>query len=266
MCSDFGLDDHFAGVMKGVVFSINPRARVVDLTHKIPQFDIARAAFAVEKSYRFFPKGTVHLAVVDPGVGTDRKPLAVCADGNFFVGPDNGIFTPVLRGSASFSAYSIENPCYTLNPLGSTFHGRDIFAPAAAHISLGVDLSLMGSAVESPVEIDIEKPVSFGGAETGGVVIHTDSFGNLVSNIESRTVPGAVEVEICGVVIDGISGGYSERAPGEAVAVRGSSGFIEIALNRGSAFERFGGGGTEITVRKKGGGAKVRGEDFNDTR
>ncbi len=251
MCSDFGSDDHFVGVMKGVVLSINPNVRVVDLTHEISHFDIARAAFVIKNSYGFFPKGSIHLAVVDPGVGTDRKPLVVCAAGNLFVGPDNGIFTPIFRDLSPFSAYAIEDPRYTLNPVGSTFHGRDIFAPAAAHLSLGVDPSLLGAVVENPVVIDIEKPARFGDEAVQGVAVCADSFGNLVSNIEFQNIPDTVEVEISGVVIDRLSDCYSEREPGEAVAVRGSSGFVEIAVNRGSALERFGGEGTKITVRRK---------------
>ncbi len=250
MCSDFGLNDHFPGVMKGVIFSINPDINLVDLTHNLRPFNTARAAFVIKNSYGFFPEHSVHLAVVDPGVGTDRKPLAVSAGGSFFVGPDNGIFTHVFKDFPRFVAYEIKNPKYTLKPVGSTFDGRDIFAPAAAHISLGLNPRMLGPVLENPFLINIQKPVYLSGKSAEGIVAYVDSFGNLISNIESDGMENPAQIEISGFTIDGISGGYSEHKPGKAVAVRGSSGFIEIAVNRGSAFERFGGEGTKITVRK----------------
>ncbi len=237
--------------MKGVILSINPDARIVDVTHGLRSFEIARAAFAIKNSYGFFPEGSVHLAVVDPVVGTGRKPLAIEAGGNFFVGPDNGIFSSVFQAFPSFSAHAIENPEYTLKGTGSTFHGRDIFAPAAAHLSLGVSPSEMGTPVEKPVLTDTAEPVFFGGETVEGVCVYTDHFGNMISNIKSDGVPEKTEIEISGFTIEGISDCYADREPGETVAVRGSSGFIEIAVNRASARERFGGEGTKIILRKK---------------
>lgn len=238
--------------MKGVILSINPKAHLVDAACCLPCFDVSRAAFVIKNSHPFFPDGTIHLAVVDPSVGSGRKPIAVCAGGNFFVGPDNGIFTHVFKDFPSFSAYEIENPVYTLKATGSTFHGRDIFAPAAAHLSLGVKSYELGRAVEDPVGIEVVEPVRPGMHSAEGVVVYADAFGNLISNIESDGVENPVEIEIADTVIDGVSESYSSRGPGETVAVRGSSGFLEIGVNRGNALERFGGEGTKITVRKRG--------------
>ncbi|WP_462137161.1 SAM hydrolase/SAM-dependent halogenase family protein [Candidatus Mycalebacterium sp.] len=251
ICSDFGSRDHFTGVMKGVILSINPKARLVDLACELDSFNVRRAAFVIKNSYPFFRPQTVHLAVVDPGVGSGRKPIAVQAGENFFVGPDNGIFTHVFKNFPSFSAYEIENPAYTLKATGSTFHGRDIFAPAAAHLSLGVKPSELGRAVEKPVMLEVAETVILNAQTVEGIAVYADAFGNLISNIAADGIENPVEVEIAGTFIDGVSDSYSSRAPGKAVAVRGSSGFLEIAVNKGGALERFGGEGTKIIVRKK---------------
>ncbi|QMU56027.1 MAG: hypothetical protein GKS04_02375 [Candidatus Mycalebacterium zealandia] len=249
--SDFGSRDYFAGVMKGVILSTNPDAHLVDSARELDSFDVRRAAFVIKNSYLFFPPQTVHLAVVDPGVGSGRRPIAVQAGENLFVGPDNGIFTYVFKDFPSFSAYEIENPAYTLKATGSTFHGRDIFAPAAAHLSLGVKPAELGRAVEKPVMLEVSETVILSAETAEGVAVYADAFGNLISNIAADGIENPVKIEIAGAFIDGVSDSYSSRARGAAVAVRGSSGFLEIAVNRGSALERFGGEGTKIIVRKR---------------
>ena len=250
LCSDFGLSDHFPGVMKGVILSINPAAMVVDITHGLKPFDVRRAAFVVENFHPFFPEGSVHVAVVDPGVGGERKPLVVKTPAGFFVGPDNGIFTSVFRAFRSFEAYAIENPEYTLNPLGSTFHGRDVFAPAAAHLSIGAEPSDMGARVKKPVIAPLPERVEFDGISARGETIYSDRFGNLITNIVSASVTGGAEIVVGEEVIGGVSGAYSVAEAGEPVAVRGSSGLLEIAVNGGSAVNLFG-EEAEITVRAK---------------
>ena len=254
LTTDFGLRDHYAGVMKGVMLSVNENARPVDITHCIDSHDVRAASFVVGNSYRYFPEKTVHLVVVDPGVGSARRPLALFADGHFFVGPDNGVFSSVIRSCEDFSAREIKNRDYFLKETSSTFHGRDIFSPVAAHLSLGVPFPEIGPQISDP-EILPRDGYSVNGTEIRGTVVYTDKFGNLVTSIPTKSVSdGARAVVTVGDKrVVGISESYSSVEPGEIVVVGGSGGYIEISVNRGRAGDVFGEVPPEVVIVEEGG-------------
>jgi S-adenosylmethionine hydrolase len=234
LSTDFGNKDHYVGSMKGVIYTINPYVTITDITHEIPAHDVFSAAFSLRSFAAYFPKETIHIVVVDPGVGSRRKPIALEADDKFFVGPDNGVFTYVFLESESFRAYEISNPKYFLARVSFTFHGRDIFAPAAAHLSLGVSIEDLGKRLLNPFMLEIKEP-EFGEEEVIGDVIYEDTFGNLITNIPGRMVDLNSRLYVCDIVINGVSKSYSEASEGELLAIIGSSGFLELSVNRGRA-------------------------------
>jgi len=240
LTTDFGYGDHYAGVMKGVIAGINPSAIVIDITHGIDSYNVAEAAFKLYASYSYFPEGAIHVAVVDPGVGSVRKAIAAEAGGYRFVGPDNGIFSLIFDERGVERIVEITNPAFMLPNLSSTFHGRDIFAPAAAHLSKGMALSDLGEGLRSYERLDIPRLEEDGGAVTGNA-IYADRFGNLVTNIPGSLIGDAVRVRAGDVTINYISVSYADGKKGEFLAIIGSSGFLEISLNKGSALEFFGG-------------------------
>jgi hypothetical protein len=222
--------------MKGVILSINPDVLITDITHEIPPQDIFRAAFTLRNFYSYFRKGTIHIAVVDPGVGSKRKPIALEADNNIFIGPDNGVFTFIYSESKSVRSFEISNSKYTLPNVSPTFHGRDIFAPAAGHLSLGAPLNDLGKEVKKPVRLPIKEPEVERGKIIGEVV-HIDYFGNLITNVPAHLVKPKSWVYIGGEVIKGISKSYSDAPKGKLLAIIGSGGFVEISVREGSASE-----------------------------
>lgn len=226
--------DHYVGSMKGVILGINNEAIITDITHELPKYDIFKAAFAVRNFYKYFPNDSIHVAVVDPGVGSLRKPILVQSEYGTFIGPDNGVFTFILEQDQKACVYDIKNSEYMLDNVSNTFHGRDIFAPAAAHISLGVDITRMGEKVGSPVLLDIRKPV-INDSEIIGDVVYTDSFGNLITNIPGDVVGNTKEIHIDSVVIDTVATSYKDVEKGKLLAIIGSSGFLEFSVNQGSA-------------------------------
>ncbi len=241
LTTDFGSRDHYVGAMKGVMLSVNKDAVLVDITHCVDSHDIRAASFAIGNSYRYFPEKTVHLVVVDPGVGSMRKPLALSADGHFFVGPDNGVFSSVIRSCEDFSAREIKNSDFFLKEISSTFHGRDIFSPVAAHLSLGVPFPEIGPLIHDP-ELLPHDEYSVDGNNIRGTVVYTDKFGNFITSIPTEAVSdgaGAV-VTVGEKQVTGISESYSSVEPGEIVAVGGSGGHIEISVNQGRASDVFG--------------------------
>ena len=224
LLSDFGLDDPYVGIVKGVILGINPAARLVDLTHTVPPQDVLRGALALEAAYRFFPRGTVHLAVVDPGVGGARRPVALLADGHYFVGPDNGLLGFLLE-SPGVIAVTLTNPAYHRAPPSRTFHARDVFAPVAAYCSLGATLRRFGLAARGLVRLPWPRPRRGGGHALGQVLL-ADRFGNLLTNLgeaDLPAAPAACAVEIGGVRIDGVAATYGERPVGALGAVVDSS-------------------------------------------
>jgi len=238
LTTDFGTRDPFVGLMKGVILGINPRVHLVDLTHEIAPHDILEGALALEAAVPFFPPGSVHLAVVDPGVGSQRRAVALAAQGQLFVGPDNGLFT-FLLGAPGVSAVALENPAYALPRISQTFHGRDRFAPAAAHLSSGAPLPDLGPPVTDLVQL------AWPGArlEAGslvGEVIHVDRFGNLVTSVRAEEVealgpPDAVTVAVAGRMIRGVSRSYADRPAGEPGAIVGSSQRLEVFVREANA-------------------------------
>lgn len=248
--TDFGMEDYFVGVMKGVILSVNPDVRIVDLDNNIDRHDVFRACVSLRNSYKYFPEGTIHLVVVDPGVGSERRPVAVKADGHFFVGPDNGVFSMIYNDSDYFEVYEITNKSCMLGDISTTFHGRDIFAPSAAHLSAGLNMVDIGQPVKDPVKLALSEPVK---TEYGfrGKVVYRDTFGNMITNIRSDIVEKNDTVSISGLRILGISESYSDVGLGEPVALVGSSGYLEIAVNMGSASKYFEGKATDVDLLKQ---------------
>lgn len=249
LTTDFGSSDHYVGAMKGVMLSVNENVHPVDITHCIESHDVRAASFVIGNSYRYFPKNTVHLVVVDPGVGSRRRPVALFADGHFFVGPDNGVFSSVVSCCGDLSAREIKNRDYFLKEVSSTFHGRDIFSPVAAHLSLGVSLSQVGPQIRD-LEILPSGGYSVNGAEIRGTVIYTDKFGNLVTSIPTEAVSDGARASITvgDKQVAGISESYSSVEPGEIVVVGGSVGYIEISVNQGRACDVFGEVPSEVII------------------
>jgi hypothetical protein len=254
--SDFGLADWFVGVVRGVLYEICPAAHVVDLSHAVEPGDIERAAFMLEASAPDFPPGTIHLAVVDPGVGTPRRALAVSARGQLFVGPDNGLLEWAVSDAAP-EIRSLTEQRYFRLPVSRTFHGRDVFAPVAAYLACGVPLERFGPGVPDPVRLR-RVPSRFADGGLAGSVMFVDRFGSALTDITvealTRAFPRApeqqLEVELGGRRIRGIARSYGDAPIGTLVAIIGSSGRLEIAEVGGHAASRFGfGGGDRVTVR-----------------
>jgi S-adenosyl-L-methionine hydrolase (adenosine-forming) len=235
--SDFGDRDVYVGVIKGAIAQINSKLTVVDLTHQIPPQNIAAARFCLMNAYPYFPVGTVHIAVVDPGVGSRRRAIAVEFAQGFLVGPDNGIFSGVLAQSPAITAVELTNPDYWRTPQPSkTFHGRDIFAPAGANLASGVSLQQLGQEIdpETLVKLDIDI-CNKTATSVMGCIQYIDYFGNLVSNIPGSYVQGKSWcVQAAGLTIPG-GETYSDVKIGAAVALVGSHGWVEIAINSGNA-------------------------------
>jgi len=239
LTTDFGVRDPFVGVMKGVILGICRGTHLVDLTHEISPQDVVGGALALEGAWRFFPPGSIHLAVVDPGVGSARRAVALSANGHYFVGPDNGLFTFVLD-AGDWSAVSIEAPIYRLPQVSQTFHGRDIFAPAAGHLAAGVDLGRLGPALHDPQRIVIPG-WRMDGATVVGQVIGSDRFGNLLTSIpvdqvRAMTSRGRVTVELEGRDLGAVLVRYADGAVGVPAPIMGSSGRLEVFVRNGSAF------------------------------
>ncbi len=238
--TDFGLKDHYVGVMKGVVLDLVPQAKLLDLTHEVPPQDVGAGAYLLGASYRYFPRGAVFVAVVDPGVGTKRRGLLVEAQGRFFVGPDNGLFTLIYQQVSDFKAYALENKAFFREKVSTTFHGRDIFAPVAAHLLRGKSPEDFGSKVEDPVTLPWPKPKP-DPSGVSGIIIYEDRFGNLISNIPAQVLAGhrVREVFFAGVSLP-FKQTYADVPPGRPLALIGSDGFLEIAVSCGSAAKLLG--------------------------
>ncbi len=241
LLTDFGERDFFVGAMKGVILSINRDAIMVDISHDIPPQDLHEAAFVLKGAYPHFPPGTIHLAVVDPGVGGIRRPILVDAGDHFFVGPDNGIFTWVFRDRVC-KVFELTEPMYFRAEVSDTFHGRDVFATVCGHLSLDERrVENFGSRIEDPVSIPFPEP-SVGPDNIEGEVVHVDHFGNIVSNIPAEMIRGLVKPEeasitIGGQVLQGISKFYSQKEPGDLLSVIGGTGLLEVSINMGNAME-----------------------------
>lgn len=238
LLTDFGGRDPYVGIMKGVILGLHPEARLVDLTHEVPPQDVRTAAFLLATAIDWFPPGTVHVAVVDPGVGGERRALVVQAARHFYVGPDNGILTLALRRDRPLSIREVRPGRWTLDRVSRTFHGRDVFAPAAAHLAKGVALEHLGNRVEDAVELDLPPNTRSEGLVRTRVV-HRDGFGNLITSLHRSEVEELRAVRVDGAEIP-VHETYGGVVEGALLAYWGSSDYLEIAVNRGSAAERLG--------------------------
>jgi len=264
LTTDFGLKDEYVGVMKGVIISRCPGVALVDLSHNIDKQDMGQAAYLIQSAVPYFPSGTVHVIVVDPWVGSNRRILLVRADDQFFLAPDNGILTLVVGQTRDLECFEVDCPGIYLNPVSNTFHGRDIFAPVAAAVAKGTAPEELGrrlnpgsiACLDLPmVEMDHDKRLIC------GEVVRIDHFGNLVSNIHQHIVgklagqggAGPMSVEICGQKIPRIEDSYSAVPLKSLLAIFGSRGYLEVALNQGNAAEQLNAScGTKIMVRPDG--------------
>jgi S-adenosylmethionine hydrolase len=239
LLTDFGSKDHYVASMKGVILNINPQCLLVDITHQVNPHDIEEGAFTLANAYSYFPKGTIHLSVVDPGVGGIRRPILLVTENYFFVGPDNGLFTLVTRREKVKQVVVLSKKKYFLRKVSRTFHGRDIFAPVAAHLSLGIKPKAFGYEINSLKELRVQKPVMKEG-KLVGEILHIDTFGNVVSNIDeaklfrlNQSRPFVIRVGRKSIF--GLKKGYSEGKKGEPIALLGSGGFLEISVREGDA-------------------------------
>jgi S-adenosyl-L-methionine hydrolase (adenosine-forming) len=244
LTTDFGLSDPYVAMMKGVILSINSSAKLVDVTHQIGTGSISQAALLLRETFPYFPEGTVHLAVVDPGVGSDRRLLALQAGAHFFVGPDNGLFWPLFRDFEGTQAVQLTQSRYFLPGVTRTFHGREIFAPVAAHLSLGLSLESLGPTVRDLATVNIPQPYVKEGVLCGQI-IRVDNFGNLVTNISARELTDFLEsapprIETGKLVIRKLSRIYADCEEGEPLALINSSNLMELAVKLGRASEYIG--------------------------
>ena len=252
LTTDFGFSEHYVGAMKGAIFSVNPRATVVDITHEVEPQRVDEGSYLMGGAWPYFPPDSVHVAVVDPGVGGERGALVLATPRGFFVGPDNGVLSAALPDSArprgfrsvaksvrlpqGYVAVTISEPRYMRHPVSATFHGRDVFAPVAAHLTLGVDIDSFGERVASMLALPPPKAVKKADGSLAGRVIHVDHFGNLVTSIRAVDLPdGDVAVEIEGAVVHGLTTTYGDGD--DLVALLDSSGYLEVALPLGNAAE-----------------------------
>ncbi len=251
LLTDFGLRDPYVGIMKGVILGIAPHARLVDLCHEGTPYEIPEAGFTLWQSYRYFPKGTIHLVVVDPGVGSERRAIAVDALGQRFITPDNGVLSMIFReaakakpgGKPAYRVREITNPKPRLAAPGNTFHGRDIFAPAAAHLAAGVKFSALGPRIEDALRQDWDLPVRTGKRFWQGTVLKADRFGNLVTNFHAGEFPltsGMFELQAGAERIDRVHAHFAAASEGELFLVEGSSGYWEISINQAPAAKHLG--------------------------
>ena len=243
LTTDFGYQDHFVGVMKGVILSINPHAQIVDLTHGIPRQNIMAAALLLQCAAPYFPPGTIHAVVVDPEVGSSRHPLLIEFEGSYFLGPDNGVLTLALEAKRPTRVIRLSNTRYQLQPTSATFHGRDIFAPAAGHLSLGIAVHAFGEPTDKWVQLRWPKIIK-AGAAIMGEILHIDTFGNLFTNIRADDLkevpPDKLKIKLGNVSIHGLVQNYATAGRADCIALINSWGVLEIAVYKESAQKRAG--------------------------
>jgi S-adenosyl-L-methionine hydrolase (adenosine-forming) len=259
LLTDFGTADYFVGAMKGAVLAADAGAQVVDITHDIPAQDVEAGAFALAAAFESFPRGTVHLAVVDPGVGSARRGLAVAAAGHLFVGPDNGLFGHVYERAADLRVFQLTNESFFRPKVAATFHGRDVFAPVAGALARGVPAAELGPEVEDFVRLPRARPRRLPDGSLEAAVIHVDRFGNLVTNLTPGDIPeeelksGRARLLVGPREVRGFRRFYAEERgeASEPFAIWGSAGFLELSVNRGSAARALHAArGQKITVER----------------
>jgi S-adenosylmethionine hydrolase len=240
LTTDYGTNDHLVGTLKGVILKINPEATIVDITHNVAPFDLLDAALAIGSAYSYFPARTIHVVVVDPGVGTERRPLLVTAENQYFVAPDNGVLSMIYEREDNVVARNVTAAHYFLQPVSKTFHGRDIFAPIAAWLSKGWQTASMGEEITDHKKFALPKPKTTDGV-LKGIVMRVDTFGNLVTNFRVEDLPesaltnGEVTFQVGNQAVSRMVPTFASGEAGEPVAYLGSAGYVEIAVNKGNA-------------------------------
>ncbi len=240
LTTDYGTNDHLVGTLKGVILKINPEATIVDITHNVAPYDLLDGALAIGAAYAYFPPRTIHVVVVDPGVGTDRRPLLVSGENQYFIAPDNGVLSLVYEREQDIVVRHANVEHYYLQPLSKTFHGRDIFAPVAAWFSKGAQIASMGEEIADFKRFAMPRPKASDGVSKG-VVMRVDAFGNLVTNFRSEDLPetalqsGAVKFQVGSHPVIRLVDTFAQGREGEPVAYVGASGYIEVAVNKSNA-------------------------------
>jgi S-adenosylmethionine hydrolase len=264
LITDFGISDPYVGIMKGVMLSVNPSAVIIDITHEIEPQDVSGAAYCIYSSYRYFPPGSIHVVVVDPGVGTHRSIIAVLMAGHYFLAPDNGVLSLILKSGKADAIINVENDSYFLKPVSQTFHGRDIFSPVAGHLSKGLAVDLLGPGIKTNQALCLDLPMPYR-SQSGaivGAVIGVDRFGNLITNIDHPFIVRTfgpfndrhLNILVGDQQITGLSACYRDVEPQALLAIVGSMEFVEISVNCGNASEFCGESkGSIITITAVGG-------------
>lgn len=255
LTTDYGTGDHLVGTVKGVILKIQPEAQVVDINHSVVPYDVLDGALAIGSAYSYFPAKTVHIVVVDPGVGTPRRPILVSAGNQYFIAPDNGVLSLIFEREDPFVVRHINAEHYFLRPVSPTFHGRDVFAPVAAWLTKNWQTEAFGEVVEEFTRFALPRPKIQGNVLTGAV-LRVDNFGNLMTNIvlgdlpEAMRGPGTIKMTVAGKPVGKLVGTFADGPQGEPVALVGSAGFLEIAINRKSASKSLGAGrGAEVIIQ-----------------
>jgi len=243
LLTDFGLEDNYVGVMKAVILKINPKAKILDLSHNVERQNITEAALLLKSSFRYFPKGTIFLVIVDPGVGSKRKVIAVKTKNYIFVGPDNGVLSLALKETGIDKIIEISNKKYFLKPVSDTFHGRDIFSPVAGFLSKGVSLENFGKDINGFKDLDLPK-VKIKDDKLFGEIIYIDGFGNLISNVQRDILYDFVDKRRFKIyfkkkIFEGINRSYAETKIGEPLVIFGSFNNLEISVNQRNALNYF---------------------------
>ena len=255
LTTDYGTGDHLVGTLKGVILKIHPDVQIVDITHSVIAYDVLDGALSIGAAAKFFPPRTIHVVIVDPGVGTPRRAILVSADNQYFIGPDNGVFSLIYERDPNAVVRHITSEHYFLRPISPTFHGRDIFAPVAAWLAKNSQPEAFGEPITDFTRFVLPKPKSSDGA-LKGVILRADNFGNLMTNVtaddlpEAARKPGALQLAVAGKPVKGLVETFANGAANEPVALIGSSGFIEIAVNKGSAAKALGAArGAEVVLK-----------------
>lgn len=263
LTTDFGVSDHFVGAMKGVILKQNPNAQIVDISNSVHSFDILDGAMTIAQAFRYFPTDTIHLVIVDPGVGTNRRPLLVVGDKHIFIAPDNGVLSLVFEMQERLSVRHITSEHYFLSPVSQTFHGRDIFAACAGWLSKGVEPHKFGEEITDFVRFAAPKPKVIAPNQIKGVILKTDKFGNLITNLTEKDVPQlfagngqGMKIVVGSKEVVTLRTAYAQGMHNEIFAIVGSMGYLEIASNRGAASTLTGANrGSEVTVHLDGAAA-----------
>ena len=266
LTTDFGTNDHFVGAVKGVILDIVPEAAIVDITHAIQAYDVLDGAIAISQTYSYFPTGTVHMVVVDPGVGTTRRAIIASSDGYHFVAPDNGVLSMVYAKEERIHVRHITSDHYFRQPVSSTFHGRDVFAPVAAYLAKMVDSHKFGEEIEDYVKFAAPRPKPNGENKLRAVVLKVDRFGNLITNVTPEDAPAlfsgksGFKIVVGNKEITSVRTAYAEGTQGEVFGILGSMGFLEIVANRAPAAQITGAGkGAEVNILFGGAAAAGKG-------